>query len=257
MERVVKPFVRDFHYRRVCEIGASYGGATDLICTVPEVNLVVIDPCIDADLCEKFRDEPNIKVCQGLSLQVLPQLAGEFDCFLIDGDHNWYTVFNELETIHRRGLLKEGGAIFLHDVGWPYGRRDMYYQPQTIPQPFLRPYATAGIVYGKKRLSSSEGVNAEFFNAEEEGGQRNGVLTAVEDFIKQEPNKYSFFRFRDECGLGLLLKGDDAMPRTVVFKWRLICILVNLLPPAKSVLKHRFPALHRMLRMGVVGNGRA
>jgi hypothetical protein len=26
--------------------------------------------------------------------------------------------------------------IFFHDVGRPYGRRDMYYQPETVPPEF-------------------------------------------------------------------------------------------------------------------------
>jgi hypothetical protein len=44
-----------------------------------------------------------VKVYRGNSLQVLPQVREVYDCVLIDGDHNWHTVFNELRLIHLRG----------------------------------------------------------------------------------------------------------------------------------------------------------
>jgi hypothetical protein len=45
--------------------------------------------------------------------------------------------FTTRRTIEERGLIKLGGAIFFHDVCWPYGRRDVYYQPALIPKNFL------------------------------------------------------------------------------------------------------------------------
>lgn len=247
IRRVVKPFVKDFNYRKICEIGASYGSATDMICGETGVSVEIIDPCLDADLSHKYKSEPRIKVYRGLSLDVLPRMTEKFDCFLIDGDHNWYTVYHELQTIQQRGLLADGGTIFFHDIGWPYGRRDMYYQPQSIPQTFLRPYARAGIVYGQSGLSSSEGANAEFCNAEQEGGPRNGVLTAIEDFMIEKHGGYVLFCFWDECGLGVLVKEKALRPRAVL-KWRLISILYNSFGRPKAFLKHRFPSVHRLLR---------
>jgi hypothetical protein len=96
-------------------------------------------------------------------------MTGQFDCIIIDGDHNWYTVYNELKTIAERDLIKTEGTIFFHDVCWPYGRRDMYYQPKQIPKEFTHPHAWQG----------------EFFAAVHEGGERNGVLNALEDFLKE------------------------------------------------------------------------
>jgi len=182
--RVVKPFCEDFGYQTVCEIGASFGGATDIVLEAKGVHLDVIDPCLDTDLCAKYSHEKRLTLHKGLSLDVLPKLSGKFDCILIDGDHNWYTVFNELKAIDDGRLLKSGGTIFFHDVGWPYGRRDMYYQPETVPKEFRQPHAAKGIIYGRSELSSTGGENKEFYNAEKEGGTKNGVLTAIEDFFK-------------------------------------------------------------------------
>ena len=60
------------------------------------------------------------------------------DAALIDGDHNWYTVYNELKLL--AATAREADAalpvLVLHDVGWPYGRRDLYYAPEQIPEEY-------------------------------------------------------------------------------------------------------------------------
>jgi hypothetical protein len=85
-------------------------------------------------------------MCKGLSLDELVRQTTPFDCILIDGDHNWYTVYHELKMIEQKHLLSPGGAILLHDVIWPYARRDMYYQPEKIPAEFRHPHAKRGIL---------------------------------------------------------------------------------------------------------------
>ena len=60
--------------------------------------------------------------------------------------------------------------LVLHDVLWPYGRRDLYYAPERIPAEFRQPYAQAGINPGMKRLHPRKGLNPTMCNAEEEGG---------------------------------------------------------------------------------------
>ncbi|HEY0407308.1 MAG TPA: class I SAM-dependent methyltransferase, partial [Pyrinomonadaceae bacterium] len=151
----------------------------------------------------------RVKIHQGISLDVLPTLTDPFDCILIDGDHNWYTVYHELKIIEERGLQKAGGAIFFHDVGWPYARRDMYYQPELIPQQFRHPHEQKGIAPGRAELSAEAEFNSTHHNAVREGGARNGVLTAVEDFLKEQPGQFRFVRIEAEFGLGALFKKKD------------------------------------------------
>jgi methyltransferase family protein len=222
IDPLIKPYIIESRYHNLCEIGASYGLSTDKFLEIDSVVITVIDPCLDLDLCEKYRDNKKIRVHRGASIDVLQKITETFDCIFIDGDHNWYTVYNELKTIDGKGLIREGGAIFFHDVCWPYGRRDMYYQPDLIPEEFRRPYRKGGIVRGQSELSGSLGINNHLYNAVYEGGARNGVLTAIEDFLKDNGDKYLFFCFEQEFGLGVLLRrtggtGNDLFNRYMLY----------------------------------------
>jgi SAM-dependent methyltransferase len=203
-DKITIPLIRQENKKSILEIGSSYGNSIRPLLELGDINVSVIDPCIDADLFREFGQ--RITLHKGLSLDILPQLEGSFDCIFIDGDHNWYTVFNELKLIEERRLLKEDGIIFLHDVGWPYGRRDMYYQPETIPVEYRNPYDTRGMQKGKPRLLDEGGFNAGHYNAIVESGDKNGVLTAVEDFLMQTHQQFYFVDDPREFGFGILLR---------------------------------------------------
>jgi hypothetical protein len=156
-------------------------------------------------------------------------MDGIYDCILIDGDHNWYTVFNELRLIRERGLLRRGGMIFFHDVGWPFGRRDMYYQPDTIPQEYRHKHELKGIVRGRSQLVDSGGGNAKDWNAVHEGGPKNGVLTAIEDFQSAHPSEYRFCRVRLAAGLGIMqYRGEKLWDGLAFFLLRIKAAIYSL-----------------------------
>lgn len=211
-QSVILPFIRTCGYRKICEIGAQRGENTDKLLIDSSVNITVIDPCLDRDLLSKYSTSNRVKICMGLSLDILPILSDPFDCILIDGDHNWYTVFHELTLIEERNLILPGGTIFLHDVEWPCGRRDLYYQLETIPVEFRQPCAKKGVIRGQSSLSSSPSLNDGLWNADHEGGPRNGVLTAIEDFLKAHRGQYFFFSITSEYGLGVLQRRSSIMP---------------------------------------------
>ena len=110
----------------------------------------------------------------------------------IDGDHNWFTVYHELKLLEETNAEHEGRPplVAMHDIDWPYGRRDMYYDPTAIPEQFRQPYRRAGMSPGDTGLVD-EGVNGEFYNAVREGSARNGVRTALEDFIAESETEWS------------------------------------------------------------------
>ena len=205
----IAPLARRRHWQSICEIGSRTGTSADHLLNLPLISYTIIDPCIDQDLGAKYAGDSRVQVITSNSLAALASdrcigPASGFDSILIDGDHNWYTVFNELRLIRERALLRSGGFIFLHDVDWPYGRRDLYYQPDTIPQEFRHPFAQKGIIRGRGALAEVGGLNSTYINALEEGGPKNGVLTAIEDFLAEHPRDYRFFRIHYQYGLGVL-----------------------------------------------------
>jgi hypothetical protein len=248
VDSILKPFITECGYQRVCEIGASEGEGTNKLLQIDSIEIAVVDPCLDADLSLEYRDNKRISLYQGLSLDVLGWIPKQFDCILIDGDHNWFTVYNELKTIEERGLIAEGGTIFFHDVCWPYGRRDMYYQPEQIPKEFAHPYEKKGIVYGQSELSSRSKVNAEYYNAVYEGGPRNGVLTAIEDFVRESSGQYRFFCMKKEFGLGVLHKSKSGTATATFNRFRLRSKYTNALYDMKDVAQTRLPGFYSLLR---------
>jgi hypothetical protein len=205
----IAPLARKRQWKSICEIGARTGTSTDYFLKLPLDSHTVIDPCIDEDLGAKYAGDTRVHVIKSNSLDALAPGGGigpgaKFDCILIDGDHNWYTVFNELRLIHERALLRPGGFVFLHDVDWPYGRRDLYYQPETIPAEFRHPFAQKGMIRGQSELAEAGGLNSGYRNALNEGGEKNGVMTAIDDFVAQHPGDYRFFWIRYQWGLGVL-----------------------------------------------------
>ncbi len=208
----IAPLARRRHWRSICEIGSRTGTSADHLLRLPITSYTIIDPCIDQDLGSKYAGDPRVRVIKSNSLDALASgshisPASGFDCILIDGDHNWYTVFNELRLIYEQALVRPGGFIFVHDVDWPYGRRDLYYQPDTIPAQFRHPFAQKGMIRGQSALADMGGLNRSYLNALEEGGPRNGVLTAIEDFLSQHSRDFRFFRIHYQYGLGALQFG--------------------------------------------------
>jgi hypothetical protein len=133
----IAPVLTAIGARRVVEIGALRGETTVRMLEAlgPEAELHVIDPVPEFDPAEHEQAFPGRYVFhRAPSLEVLPSLP-VMDAALIDGDHNWYTVRNELQLL-ADVARKEGAPLpvmIMHDVGWPYGRRDLYYAPERIP----------------------------------------------------------------------------------------------------------------------------
>lgn len=186
-EMVIAPLVKASEGRRVLEIGALRGETTAKMFDQlgPASELHVIDPLPQFDPAEHERAFPGRYVFhRALSLEVLADLP-PFDVALIDGDHNWYTVFHELEQISATSR-REGQplpVLVLHDVGWPYGHRDLYYEPSQIPDEFRQPHRQAGLAPGLHRVLTEGGFNAGLHNAIDGGGPRNGVRCALDDFL--------------------------------------------------------------------------
>lgn len=192
LSSLILPALAAAHARRIVEVGAEHGGMSSMLAdyvSQAQGELISVDPAPSPAFVEWLADNPQVTHLPLPSLEVLAEI-GSADAWFLDGDHNWYTVFNELALIRaaaqrdRRPLL-----VFLHDIGWPCARRDFYYAPDRIPSEFCHPYDyTGGVHLDTTVLQPNRGLRGmgHFAWAQHEGGPRNGVLTAVEDFVAQE-----------------------------------------------------------------------
>jgi hypothetical protein len=201
----------------IVEIGAEFGGMTSVLANYAAARggrLTTIDPAPKPDFLEWIAANPEVAHIAAPSLAALTRVAAA-DAWIIDGDHNWYTVYHELKAI--RDICEAAGKpmlVFLHDVGWPSGRRDMYYAPATIPAEFRHPYSyEGGALPGQPNLIAGRGFRGagQFAWALSEGGPRNGVLTAVEDFLAEEAAAGGHFAYAQVpavFGLGVIIPAD-------------------------------------------------
>jgi hypothetical protein len=208
--QVILPLVNSVDGKRILEIGAEFGLSTQaLVNFVRRVDghLHCIDPVPIFDADEFVaQHEGLVSFYKDTSLNAIPCIP-EVDVVLVDGDHNWYTVYNELKLIEERYDHDPDRLplIFVHDTGWPYGRRDLYYDPSSVPEEFRQPYAKQGMGPAKRELLPKGGLNADMWNALREGGERNGVLTAVEDYVRESDLKLEFLQLPLYFGLGIIV----------------------------------------------------
>ena len=206
---MIKPIVLATRPKTIVEIGASSGKNTFNIlayCKACDAKAIIVDPQPQIDLQDLQKQFGEIyQMMQMRSLEALP-LIPKYDLILIDGDHNWYTVYHELKLVEKMAdRTWQFPIVLLHDTEWPYGRRDMYYIPDSIPETFRKPYARKGIMQGKSELLKSGGINKSLNNAMYENGEKNGVLTAVEDFMQQSQYRLAFYQLHSNCGLGIIV----------------------------------------------------
>lgn len=216
--KILLPLCEAVDARLFVEIGAEYGTSTNALLRHVEAvdgRLHCIDPvpAFDAEALAQAH-APHLIFHRALSLDVIEELP-RHDVALVDGDHNWYTVYNELlqlEALHGEDPLAQP-LILLHDIGWPYGRRDLYYDPATIPEEFRQPYERAGILPNKSELVGEGGFNPELCNATQMGGARNGVLTAVEDYMAESSLGWTLLTLPVYYGLGIMATRESIAAR--------------------------------------------
>lgn len=213
-ETIIEPVLLELGARALVEVGCAEGLNTKKLlryCRDRGGVLHAVDPAprFDAQaLSAEFGDV--FRLHRALSLDVIPSIVPA-DAVLLDGDHNWYTVFHELTLVQEAADRAQTGfpVTFLHDIDWPYGRRDLYYDPDTVPQEHRQPFGRGGLLPGDPGQHPEKGINQGFANALQEGGPRNGVLTAVEDFLEQSGRSLEFVRIPGFHGLGIVHSAEQ------------------------------------------------
>ena len=185
MAELMLPCLEAVGARSVVEIGAFAGDLTRVLvdwAAGSGARVSAIDPEPQPALVALERDHPELELIRDASLAALPRIPPA-DAVIVDGDHNYHTVAAELRLIAEQAAGADLPLLLFHDVAWPHGRRDDYYAPEQIPADARHPLVgpDEGIVPGEP--GARRGGLPYARSAAREGGPRNGVLTAVEDFV--------------------------------------------------------------------------
>lgn len=182
---ILFPCLEAVEPRSMIEVGAFRGVTTrDLLAwgEQRDCRVTAIEPAPPAELLELEKERPELTLIRETSLEALPNIElGE--AIILDGDHNYFTTSRELQIIGDRAPGAAMPLVLLHDVGWPLARRDAYEAPELIPEEHRQPLAHAvGLAPGEPGVVTG-GL---FYSnvAAREGGPRNGVMTAIEDFMR-------------------------------------------------------------------------
>ncbi|WP_205718702.1 class I SAM-dependent methyltransferase [Actinomadura sp. WMMA1423] len=163
----------------VVEVGVESGQVSSLYADLGAA-VYCVEPAPGDELRAVLDGDPRLNLVEGLSPAVLPDLPVA-DLYILDGDHNYAVIRDELAWIMANA---PDAVVVLHDVLWPCGRRDFYYQPSPVAPEDTHPATTDGPTVWHDELTPAGFVgDGAYTVAERAGGPRNGVLTAVEDAL--------------------------------------------------------------------------
>jgi len=193
---------------RVIEIGGETGQSAAAYLAAGAQQVVCVDPVPGEELAALAAAEQRLTLITERSPGCIPSLPPS-TFWAIDGDHNYATVREELETILAGADAGQPPLIMLHDVLWPWARRDLYYDPDALEEAAVHPHSwDAGPTVFSESLREDGFVGAGSFAAAiDAGGERNGVRTAIEDVLATRP-QLRFAIVPVVFGLGVIFDSD-------------------------------------------------
>lgn len=220
----------------ICEIGSERGIASSKLasyCANNNSKLSIVDP----SGFENIDRSEHVSLYQERSIDFFSRHI-PVDFYLIDGGHNYQTVMMELESGLRNNDEKPPVYI-LHDVSWPCAFRDYYYDYDSYRFKGANPHkSNISIVIDSEDIAEVGIPILEPYSvAVKYGGERNGVLKAVEDFKKKfKPDEWHFWKIPTLFGLGILFN-RAGMPKNMVEEITLYLDSLDLFRPLLIVLE--------------------
>lgn len=195
---VIQRFLDRYNVEKVLLIGLSNEKIINEVisyCITNNSLLYAIDPNIDIKniIENKFNIndiqeylEKQVIYFEGCSLDILPTL-NSFDAIFINDDPNWYTLHSELNLIKKNNI--NFPLVFVCNNKYPHKRRDSYSNPKNIPKKFRNDFCDElCIKYIENNDVKHTKIKDKFYHAIYENTPKNGILTAIEDFLKENNN---------------------------------------------------------------------
>jgi len=191
----------------VIEIGVESGMASELHLELGASAVYGLDPHPDADVRARFAAMDGLHLVEQASPQALEELPIG-DLYVVDGDHNYSVVHQEISWILAHA---PNAVVVTHDVLWPWARRDLYYEPSPLAADDRHDPTDDGPTVWHDEMTPAGFVGAGTFTAARHaGGERNGILTAIEDALSNIDNDWNFEIIPAVFGLGVLFRTGDA-----------------------------------------------
>jgi SAM-dependent methyltransferase len=167
----------------VIEVGVESGQVSAMYAELGAARVYCVEPSPRDELRARLAANDALHLVEEHSPGALAELPVA-DLYVLDGDHNYATVRGELEWILANA---PDAVIAFHDVLWPCSRRDLYYQPSSVPPELQHESTEDGptVWHDECGPAGFVGLGA-FTAATKAGGERNGVLTAIEDVLGSE-----------------------------------------------------------------------
>ncbi|WP_309110150.1 class I SAM-dependent methyltransferase [Saccharothrix sp.] len=189
----------------VVEVGVESGQVSSIYTDLGASAVHCVDPHPTDELRATLSGNDKLHLVEKRSPEVLAELP-HAQLYVLDGDHNYAVVRAEIGWIMRN---VPDAVIAMHDVLWPCARRDLYYEPSPLRGEDKHESSSDGPTISHDGLTPAGLVGLGAFTwAEKAGGERNGVLTAVEDAIAEEEGDWRFEVVPAVYGFGLLMRAD-------------------------------------------------
>ncbi len=188
----------------VVEVGVESGKASRLYTSLGASAVYCIEPHPTEKIRAGLATNEALHLIEKPSPEALADLPIA-DLYVLDGDHNYAVVRRELDWILTHA---PDAVVVLHDLLWPCARRDLYYEPSRLPAEAKHPASHDGATVWHDGLTPAGlvGLGA-YTTAVHAGGERNGVLTAVEDAIAHtEDKRWRFALIPAVFGMGVLVR---------------------------------------------------
>ncbi|MGH3695664.1 MAG: class I SAM-dependent methyltransferase [Pseudonocardiaceae bacterium] len=188
----------------VVEVGVESGKASGLYASLGASAVYCVEPYPTEEIRASLAADEALHLIEKLSPDALADLPVA-DLYVLDGDHNYAVVRQELDWILSHA---PEAVVVMHDLLWPCARRDLYYEPSSLPTEAKHPASQDGPTVWHDDLTPAGlvGLGA-YTTAAHAGGERNGVLTAVEDAIAHaEDERWRFVLIPAVFGMGVLIR---------------------------------------------------